>query len=490
MQTLGQMLLEVVAKHSARPALVERGEIITYAELGRRVAGMAGALTARGIERGARVGLLLPNGADFLVSYLAVTSLGALVVPLNEHYQQTELLYFLDGSTVSLLITAPEFASLAAAVLPQTHSQPQLLVTENAGVAPNGRAASLHDHALERDPDAIAMHQFSSGSTGTPKRIARTHGQLTYELESLKQALGHSPADRFLGAAPWSHVNGMVRTMLSAVCAGAALYPLAKFERYAAAELIEKNRLTVFIAVPFMFSVIAQTNFAAPPDFSSLRLCVSASAPMPNKFNQLFHEKFGRYVRQLYGSTETGSISVNLLADPSQTLDSVGTPLRGVSVAVLDEQGQTTAPRVMGEFAVSSVTAIKSYEGLASQDSFRDGSFLTGDLGWQDEAGNLYLVGRKKFFINKGGYKINPVDIQDVLESHPRVREAAVLGAPTPYGDEKVKAVVVPDGAVTAEELVEFCRGKIADFKIPSVIEFRESLPKSPAGKLRRNLLT
>jgi long-chain acyl-CoA synthetase len=198
------------------------------------------------------------------------------------------------------------------------------------------------------------------------------------------------------------------------------------------------------------------------------------------------------YVRQLYGSTETGTITVNLGADLEGTLESVGTPIPGVSVEVFTGEGRTARPDELGEVAVQSPAAIRGY-GVSDQadgEVFRDGYFFTGDLGRKDQDGWLYLVGRKKCFINRGGYKVNPREIEVLLEAHPKVGEAVVVGRPTPYGDEQVAAVIVLAAPCTAEELVEFCRGKIADFKIPSVVEFRDSLPKTPTGKVQRGMLT
>ena len=341
------------------------------------------------------------------------------------------------------------------------------LVEDQAGISATP-GTSLRDMTAKVGPDAPVMYQFSSGSTGRPKRIARTHANLLFELDSLTRTLDLTSKERFLGVAPFSHVNGLMRSMLASVRAGATLYPLAKFERRAVAEVIEKNAISVFIGVPFMFSMLAKANFHRQPDFSSLRLCVSASAPMPKKLNQEFHGQFGQYVRQLYGSTETGTISVNLSGYIAGSLESVGTPIAGVAVEVFTDDGRIAGVGAEGELAVNSPAAITGYDGLAelNQEAFRDDYFFTGDLGRRDQDGLLYLVGRKKFFINKGG-KINPHQIEEVLESHPKVEEAVVIGEPTSYGDEKVKAVIVPNAPCTQEEIVEYCRGKIADLRAP-----------------------
>ncbi len=481
-KNISDMLTTVAAARADRPALVEHGTTITYATLETKASALAQQLHHLGIRPGHRVGLLLRTSSAFVIGYFGSVRAGAIVVPLNDHYQQNELLYFIEECQISVLLTSPEFYELCQSVLPLSQKPPHLLVTEDwSNEAPDRLAVTI-------DPDAPLMYQYSSGSTGKPKRIARTHAKLLFELDSLTATLGITPEDRFIGVAPFSHVNGLTRSMLASLRAGAALYPVARYERQAVADLIEQNRITVFIAVPFMFSTLAQTNFRRPPDFSSLRLCVSASAPMLPKFNRLFYEKFGRYVRQLYGSTETGAISVNLSDDIANSLESVGLPIRGVAVDVLTETGQLAPANELGEFAVKSPAAITRYDNLeeANKEAFRDGYFLTGDLGRKDEQGRLTLIGRKKFFINKGGFKIDPREVEALIEAHSAVAEVVVVGIPTTYGDEKVKAVIVLNGNCTEEAIVEHCRGKIADFKIPSVIEFRDSLPKSENGKILR----
>ncbi len=484
---VSEILPAVALRDPDRPALVSGSLRLTYADLNARVDACAADLVGRGVRCGDRVALLLPNGVDFVVAFFAVLRAGGVVVPLNDQYQERELGTFLDSCGVSRVIAAAAHRELCSRVLADRPTPCELIVAEEWDPSAVGE---LRDPASASPPDQPVMYQFSSGSTGMPKRIGRRHANLLFELESFRTTLGIRPDDRFLGVAPFSHVNGLMRSMMASLYAGACLYPVPRFEREAVARLVSDAGLTVFIAVPFMFGMLARSRFDPPADFSSLRLCVSASAPMPAHLNREFLARFGRPVRQLYGSTETGTISVNLEPDLSDTLDSVGRPLAGVEVEVWDESGRRVEAGETGEIVVRSPAAIRSYEGAeGGAESFRDGWFLTGDLGRLDRWGNLYMVGRKKFFINKGGYKINPQEIEDLLASHPAVEEAAVVGVPTAFDDEKVKAVVVPRAPVEPEELMAFCRGRIADFKIPSIIEFREELPKSPAGKVRKKLL-
>lgn len=489
MQTIPDMLIRVLHEHAHRTAVVDGETRLTYADLERAIASRATHLLDAGVVAGDRVGLLLPNGADFVISYFAIMLVGARVVPLNEQYRHDDLLHFLHACNTSAVVTAGPYRGLCGAVVGDYGRACAVLFVDERRLDPG--VPSCAELMAWVEPLAPAMFQFSSGSTGTPKRIARNHQNILFEMASLQRALDLTCEDRFLGVAPFSHVNGMMRSMMACMCAGGTLYPLAKFGRHAVASLVEKERLTVFIAVPFMFSILAEARFKPPPDFSSLRWCISASAPMPSPINQRFHDQFGQFVRQLYGSTETGTISVNLDPEVESSLDSVGTEIPGVQIAVIDDHRLFLGPDQMGEFAVKSPAAIQGYDGLdaINRASFHDGWFLTGDLGYRAADGCLYLKGRKKFFINKGGYKIDPREIEELFEEHAAVREAIAVGVPSSYGDEKVKVVVVAEGACTEWELVEHCRGRIADFKIPSLIEFRESLPRSPTGKVRRKLL-
>ena len=489
METLAQMLADVTAENPRRTAIVEGETALSYRELNHSVLSLAGYLYWMGIRGGDRVAVLLPNGLNFVVSYFALAALGAIVVPLNDQYQDVELRRFLAETKASLLITSRPAHDTCQRVLGSHKGACQLFLIEDRAQASIDGARSPDFGVVQ--PNAPVMYQFSSGSTGRPKRIARTHRNLIFELKSLVQTLGITAEDRFIGVTPFSHVNGLMRSMMTSLFAGATLYPVARFDRHAAVEMIENHRISVFIGVPFMFGIMARTNYGRSPDFSRLRLCVSASAPMPAGLNRQFQEKFGMYVRQLYGSSETGTISVNMRADVGDSLESVGKPIAGVEVEIRSDDGEVLRVNEIGEIAVKSGAAIQSY-GCEELDSgtFRNGYFLTGDLGRKDQDDFLYLVGRKKLFINKGGYKINPREVEELLESHPKIEEAIVIGVATPFGDQKVKALLVTNAPCSELEIIDHCRGKIAEFKVPSIIEFRDDFPKSPTGKVRRDLLS
>ena len=490
-ESLQELLVEVSREHPNRPAIIaEDGSIIRYKQLADKVSAMALTLERFNVEPGHRVAILLPNGIGFVTAYFAALTAGAITVPLNAQYQQNELLYSLRVCEASVLITSLQFQPLCRKVLLMQQLPVQLLFIEEIQSS-SQQLPPLEATVKTPRPGTPAMYQFSSGSTGHPKQIARSHNNLLFELMSLRKTLGLSHLDRFLGVAPFSHVNGLTRSMLASLSCAAVLHPFAKFERQAVIDCIVHYRPTVFIGVPFHFSMLAKAKLGDAPDFSSLRLCISASAPMSRQLNELFHSRFGIYVRQLYGSTETGTISVNLEQNVIASINTVGRPIYGVQVEVLKEDGSVVPIGEVGEFAVKSPAAISSYVDAEETDNqvFRDGWFLTGDLGTRDARGLLTITGRKKFLINKSGYKIDPTEIEHLLDSHPNVDESVVLGVPTKYGDEIVKAVIVVKQKCAAEEILEFCLGKIAPFKIPSQVEFRDSIPKSSTGKVRRALL-
>ena len=242
--------------------------------------------------------------------------------------------------------------------------------------------------------------------------------------------------------------------------------------------------------MPFNYRLMADSP--ADADLSSLRLCFSAGMAMPRETFEAFGERFGVLVRQLYGSTETGMIAANMSDDPVGTFESVGKPVKGVEVEIVDEDGDPVAPGEIGEVTVASPSATKGYSDLPelNEIAFRGGRYFTGDLGRLDSDGMLYLVGRKKLLIETGGFKVDPIEVEEVIDSHPAVAESVVVGVATEVaGEQRVKAVVVPEDSVEERELVAYCRERLANFKVPQSIEFREEIPKSPLGKVLRKYL-
>jgi long-chain acyl-CoA synthetase len=437
---------------------------------------------------GQRVALLLPNSAAFVAAFFAIARLGGVVAPLNARYRAQELAYYLHDLEAVALVTEAAGLARVAEVLPELARPPALFeVTASQGVR-QVRAGDGGGQPLAAATSAPLLQQYTSGSTGVPKRVVRTHAHLLAELEALQHTFALRPQDRFLGVAPFSHVNGLVRTMLTAMVVGGTLYPLADFHRREVLTLLTRERITFFGGVPSMFAILSQTPVRDEVDLSALRLVFSSSAPLLPADNRRFQARYGLYIRQLYGATETGTISFNGGPAPEDCLQSVGVPIAGVRVEVVDAAGTPLPPGHEGELRIASPFATTGYLGnpTATGESFRDGGYCSGDLGLQDATGALTLTGRTKFLINRGGFKVNPFEVEEALRAHPKVAEVVVFGAPSPHGDELVCCSIVAAHPCTVEELLVHCQERIADYKVPTRIEFRAALPKSETGKILR----
>lgn len=483
-RTLGD---EFDARASARGqalAIQEGARAVTYAELLQAAARISSLLESTGVTPGQRVGLMAPNSAAFVAGFFGSARTGAVIGPLNPQYRAQELAYYIaDLDPIAVLADERLLPSIEA-VLPDLPRSPALV-----GLGPDLTAAMRRPGSGQASvvPGNLPLlQQYTSGSTGTPKRVIRSHGALLRELATLQEAFGVDERDRFIGVAPFSHVNGLVRTMLTSMITGAALYPLETFKRREVLDLITRERLTFFGGVPQMCALLAQTPGRGEVDLSSIRVAFSSSAPFAPADSMGFRDRYGVMVRQLYGSTETGTISFD--RDGSGWPGSVGPPLPGVSVDVLDERESPVAPGVEGEFAIASAFAATEYLGNpeATAQSFRAGCYFPGDLGTRDTAARLTLTGRSKLMINRGGFKVNPYEIEHVIREHPKVADVAVVGVPTPHGDDAVRAVIVTTEPCTADEILSHCRTRIADHKIPADIQFAAALPTSATGKVQR----
>ena len=490
-QAISDRLDSLWARLAARTALGEGGRTLTYGEFLAASRAISRLLERQLRQPGQRVALLLPNSSAFVAAFFGAARLGAVVAPLGTQYREQELAYYLKDLEPVALVTEARFSEQVEPVLSRLDSPPALIHVESTGTAALVRTGSAAGAALTAADSSPLVQLYTSGSTGEPKRVVRTHADLFRELDALRATFGLTEEDRFLGIAPFSHVNGMVRTMMSAMAVGASLYPLAQFNRRDVLELITRERITFLGGVPQIYALLSHTPARGEVDLSSLRIAFSSSAPLLPADNRRFFERYGISVRQLYGSTETGTISFNGHSQPQSCPDSVGTPIGGVAVEVLDDAGKPVPHGVEGELAIRSPFAASGYVGneAATRASFRAGAYLSGDLGTRDAQGHIRITGRKKFIINRGGFKVNPYEVEAALKEHPAVEDAVVYAAPGPQGDDVVCAIVVPPHAATAEELLAHCRARIADYKIPARIECRNSLPRSSAGKVLRSRL-
>lgn len=493
-----ELLYAQAAERPDHIALVYGDERIAYADLVERIERLADGLAQRGIGAGDAVGLVLRDDPWLVTSFHAITALGAVVVPVNPAFKQAELEFNFRGAGVAAVISDERTSGVCERIAAGLDGTVHVISTSSA----HGQADTL-DALIEegsarrlaaRDAHEPFVYQFSSGSTGRPKRVPRTHGQCAAEAQMYK-ALGITHEDKIFSAVPLFHTWGMGACLFTAAATGATVVILENphpflLRRRDALELIARERATVFPGVPFNYRLMAEAPAGA--DLSSLRLCFSAGTALPRESFEAFGERFGVLVRQLYGSTETGMITANMSDDPVATFESVGTPVEGVRVEIVDDDGVALERGETGEVTVTSPAASTGYADAdeASMQAFRDGRYFTGDLGRLDEDGRLFLQGRKKLLIEVGGYKVDPVEVEDVIVAHPSVAEAIVVGvAGEGAGEESVKAVVVPKDDCSQAELIGFCRERLANYKLPRTVEFRDEIPKSPLGKVLRKYL-
>lgn len=497
------MLLQLLYKHADadpdRTAVVYRDERLSFGALIERIERLASGLADLGIEAGDAVGLVLRDDPWYLASFHAVAALGAKVVPANPAFKQPELEFWFRTTGVKAVISDERTAGVCERIVAR-FDHPVTVIGSGAG---HGSAVTLaglvergtHGRLAPREPDEPLVGQFSSGSTGRPKRLDRTHGQCLAEAESYL-ALGLDAEDKILAAVPLFHTWGMGACIFGAAISGATLVILEDphpflLKRHRALELIETERISFFPGVPFNYRLMAESPSDA--DLSSLRLCFTAGMAMPRETFEAFGERFGVLVRQLYGSTETGMIAANLSEDPVGTFESVGSPVKGVELGIVDDDGAPLPAGEIGEVTVAGPALTDGYAELPELTAvaFRDGRYFTGDLGRIGEDGMLYIEGRKKLLIETGGFKVDPIEVEAVLVDHPRIDQAVVVGVDTDVpGEQRVKAVVVPvAGEPEAREIVLYCRERLANFKVPQEVEFRDEIPKSPLGKVLRKYL-
>ncbi|MFD3492274.1 long-chain fatty acid--CoA ligase [Streptomyces sp. NPDC058690] len=470
-----------------RAALRLGDEVLSYRALDQVSARMAGLLRDRGVKPGDQVAIMLPNTPDFAIAYFGVLRAGGIVVPMNPLLKSREVAYYLGDSGARLLFAQPAFADEVRTGAQQVKAD--AVVVDPGGFDALLGPAPLVEEVTERHEDDTAVILYTSGTTGQPKGAELTHANLTRNCDIVAAELLHLTSDDVIfGGLPLFHAFGQSCTLNAAVASGACLTLLPRFDAYDALRMLADHGVTVFAGVPTIFSRLLQPPDRDAYDVSRLRLAVSGGAAIPVRVMRAFEAAFGCVVLEGYGLSETSPVASFSRLDAPREPGSIGTPINGVQMRVLDNSGNEVSQGETGEIAIRGHNVMKGYwqRPEATAAAIRNGWFHTGDLGRVDQNGYFWIVGREKDVIIRGGYNVYPREVEDVLYEHPAVAEAAVIGLPNPDLGEEVGAAVVlkPDAAATAQELRDYVKGQVAAYKYPRKVWIVDALPKGPTGKI------
>jgi long-chain acyl-CoA synthetase len=489
MTNLSLNLSETAIRYAERPAIRMDDYLLTYAALDDAASRVASLLRDRGLQPGDRVGLMLPNVPAFAVIYYGALRAGLVVVPMNPLLKSREVEYYLGNSGAKLLFAWHDFASEGELGAKAARVQFQKVVPGEfdqlvAAFEPSEVVVGRED--LE---DAVIL--YTSGTTGKPKGAQLTHGGLHLnQAVSGRTLVNIGPQDVVMGCLPLFHVFGMTMGLNMAVAGGACLTLIPRFDPRKALEVIGRDKVTVFEGVPTMYAAMLGQEDRSQYEVSSLRLCVSGGAALPVEVLRGFEEAFGCIILEGYGLSETSPVASFNHPDKERKAGSIGIPIEGVQMRVVDASRTALPPGEVGEIEIRGHNVMRGYWGNpeATAASIRDGWFSTGDLARIDEDGYFYIVDRKKDLIIRGGYNVYPREVEEVLYEHPAVAEAAVIGIPDELLGEEIGAAVGLKAGASAspQELVAFVKERLAAYKYPRQVWIVDALPKTATGKILR----
>ena len=523
---LGDMLDRSVARFPARAAIDFMGRVTTWGELGAAVDRAAAGLQALGVVKGTRVALCLPNTPYYPILFYATLKAGGIVVNVNPLYVERELTHLIRDSGAEIIVTC-DIAEIQARVL-KVAGETGLRHVISCPIADAlplvkrlgyrlvkrkeiGRAARTPQHLYFADlmatggtpgpvpvaPDEVAVLQYTGGTTGVPKAAMLSHANIVANTDAMLVHVGGESADqdRVLGVLPLFHVFALTNVLTFATLVGAEMVLLPRFELKQLLATLKRTRPTYFPAVPTIYNALANLGADQRPDLSSVKVCISGGAPLPIEVRHAFETNTGAKLVEGYGLSEASPI---ITCNPFEGVNkegSAGLPFPGTTIEIRDREDPA---RIMpagekGEICARGPQVMAGYwhNPAATAAAFADGALRTGDVGYLDDEGYLFIVDRIKDMILAGGHNVYPRVIEEALYEHPAVVEAVVIGVPDAHRGQAPKAFVVlnPPGAATGAELRDFLRDKISKIELPREVEIRDTLPKTLIGKLSKKEL-
>ena len=490
----GDTLLELLSRGlDNHPAIVSSdGVVVTYSSLRKQVGMLACQLRSMGIQQSDRVGIVQPNGVESIISFLAVTIAGT-AAPLNPAYTSDEFEFYLDDTNAKGLITSDDVGADARNLIGNDILDIRVSSTSEGLVKfTNENIDDYAQHDIAPSEDDIALVLHTSGTTSRPKRVPLRHRNLIVSVRNIVETYSLPSTDVSLCIMPLFHVHGLVASTLATLYSGGTIVVPPSFSPMGFWQLVKEHDVTWFSAVPTMFqSVLSRTRGKTVAGETKLRFIRSCSAALSPITLKEMEDVSGVPVVEAYGMTEAAhQMASNLLPPGQRVPGSVGQGT-GVKIAIMDEEDHLQPTGTIGEVVISGANVIDGYESNAEANasSFVGQWFRTGDRGVLNEEGVLTLQGRLKELINRSGEKISPIEIDEVLLSHECVSEAVAFGVPhSVHGEEPVAAVVLKND-ISERELINFCKEKIATFKVPRKIHIVESIPRTATGKIQRRIV-
>ena len=496
--TIPELLQERANQNADKTFLIFDDQQHSYQEIHENANRLAANLAKRGVGKGDKLLLIMRNCLEFVYLFLGAGRIGAVIVPINPMLKPDEIAYIASNSDSTTVITIPELLPLMPALLQEAPTIKRVFVLSNAGSGDIEPFSVLLDpvdqipdiDVAERDDAALI---YTSGTTGTPKGVILTHRNYIWNARMISRAADFGNEDRFMCVLPVFHVNAQVVTLLTPLLLGASVVLMGKFNAFGILPLITKYRVTCMSAVPTIYNVLCSVFRPGEHDVSSIRLFATGAAPLPEETYLNTQRILKRPVVNGYGLSEaTCASAVGDIRDPLRW-NSVGTPLPYTNVRIVDSDGADQPVGAIGEIVISGPSVMEGYYNNpeATREVLRDGWLYTGDLGRFDEDGYLYIVGRIKDMIIRGGQNVYPAQIESVISKMPGIEEACVVGVEEArWGQEILAAIKLSEGvSITEKEIIDYCRQNLAQYKCPRFVKFVEDLPKTATGKIRKNLV-
>ncbi len=498
---LGGTLTRTARKYPDRPVFVSHeGERLTYRQLDRLSNCLANALLARGFKKGDHIAVLSLNCNEQMIAFFGIFKMGGVVVPINVRLAAGEMKWILDHSDAVALIFSSDFEDRAKELAPGLEGVRLWVMLDQEASEETLGLQELLERGTEEDPpvdvfgDDVALLVYTAGTTGRPKGVLLTHNSCIWNSINWAYTQTYREGDYCLQVFPLYHVAA-IGNMLTYIYLGGSIYLKKTFDPRDCIETLQRERITRWAAAPTVFNMLLQLPDLDRYDTRLLTLLGSGAAIMPVETRRRLKGIFpNARMFDNYGMTEAaGGITTLTPLDSDRKEACVGTPLISVEMRVVDKSDNDVAPGQVGEVVFRGNNLMKGYykDPEATQEAMRNGWMHTGDLGRLDEEGFLYIVDRKKDMIITGAENVYPREVEEVLYTHPKITEAAVIGLADPTWGEAVTAVVVlnPGEESSEKEIIDFCRGKIAGFKCPKAVKFLVELPKNPAGKILKRVL-